>query len=141
MELDIQGRIGSRPPVQKQKTRIKPTQAPVQDLHTAPAASEQLKKQQEKQKAAAELSEKQMDKVQNPVTKDEIEKYLKKTLNDASIFNRDLQYSINRETNQIIVKVVDKTTDKVIKEIPPEAIQRLQASIREAIGLLVDEQI
>ena len=87
------------------------------------------------------MAEKQIHEAQKPVSRDEIERYLKKALSDASILNRDLRYSINRETNRIIVKVVDKTTDKVIKEIPPEAIQRLQDSIREAIGLLVDEQI
>lgn len=141
MELEIQGRIASKPPVQKSKPHIQLTQAPAPETHSAPAASEQLENQKEKQKAVAEMAEKQMDEIQKPVTKDEIEIFLKKALNDASIFNRDLRYSINRETNQIIVKVVDKTTDKVIKEIPPEAIQRLQASIREAIGLLVDEQI
>ncbi len=127
MELEIQGRIAGRLPVQNSKQRVEP--------------AEQLAQQNEKQKAVVELAEKQIHETQKPVSRDEIEKYLKKALNDASILNRDLKYTINRETNRIIVKVVDKTTDKVIKEIPPEAIQRLQDSIREAIGLLVDEQI
>ena len=127
MELEIQGRIAGRLPVQNQKPRIE--------------AAEQQAQQNEKQKAVIELAEKQIHETQKPVSRDEIEKFLKKALSDASILNRDLKYSINRETNRIIVKVVDKTTDKVIKEIPPEAIQRLQDSIREAIGLLVDEQI
>jgi len=127
MELEIQGRIAGRLPVQNSKPHIEPAQQQAQ--------------QNEKQKEIAEMAEKQIHEVQKPVSRDEIERYLKKALNDASILNRDLRYSINRETNRIIVKVVDKTTDKVIKEIPPEAIQRLQDSIREAIGLLVDEQI
>ena len=127
MELEIQGRIAGRLPVQNQKPRIEP--------------AEQQAQQNEKQKAVIELAEKQIHETQKPVSRDEIEKFLKKALNDASILNRDLKYTINRDTNRIIVKVVDKTTDKVIKEIPPEAIQRLQDSIREAIGLLVDEQI
>ncbi len=126
MELEIQGRIGSRPPVQNSKPNTQ--QIDSQERH-------------EKQKAAAEMAEKQLKEVQKPVTRDEIEQYMKKVINDASLLNRDLRYSVNRETDQIIVKVVDKTTDKVIKEIPPEAIQRLQARIKEAIGLLVDEQI
>ena len=127
MELEIQGRIAGRLPVQNQKQRVEPAQQQAQ--------------QNEKQKAVIELAEKQIHETQKPVSRDEIEKFLKKALSDASILNRDLKYTINRDTNRIIVKVVDKTTDKVIKEIPPEAIQRLQDSIREAIGLLVDEQI
>ncbi len=127
MELEIQGRIAGRLPVQISKPKIE--------------AAEQQAQQNEKQKEVVELAEKQIHDTQKNVSRDEIEKFLKKALNNASILNRDLKYTINRDTNRIIVKVVDKTTDKVIKEIPPEAIQRLQDSIREAIGLLVDEQI
>ena len=56
-------------------------------------------------------------------------------------FNRRLQFSINRELNQVVVKVIDRQTDKVIKELPSEELQRLHVRIREAIGLLIDEEI
>jgi flagellar protein FlaG len=59
----------------------------------------------------------------------------------STIFNKHLKYSINEELNQVVVKVIDKDTDKVIKEIPPEEIQRLSIRIREAIGILFDETI
>jgi flagellar protein FlaG len=59
----------------------------------------------------------------------------------ASTLNKRLRYSINRELNQVVVKVIDRNTDKVIKELPPEALQRLHVRIREAIGLLIDEEI
>jgi flagellar protein FlaG len=49
--------------------------------------------------------------------------------------------SVNDQINQVIIKVVDAETDKVIKEIPAEEIQRLIARIKETIGLLVDEKI
>lgn len=64
----------------------------------------------------------------------EIEKY-------SSLFNRRLKYSINRELDQVVVKVVDADTDKVIKVLPPEEMQRLHIRIREAVGLLFDETI
>jgi len=41
----------------------------------------------------------------------------------------------------VVVKVVDGSTDKVIKEIPPEDIQKLVARIRETIGILFDQEI
>jgi flagellar protein FlaG len=56
-------------------------------------------------------------------------------------FNRRVRLSVNEEINQIIIKVVDSQTDKVIKEIPAEEIQHLIARIKETIGLLVDEKI
>lgn len=56
-------------------------------------------------------------------------------------FNKRLRFYVNEEIDRVIVKVIDAETDKVIKEIPPEEIQRLVARIEEAIGLLVDEMI
>jgi len=54
-------------------------------------------------------------------------------------FNRRLQFVVDHNSNQVIVKVIDKETDKVIKELPPEELQRLHRNLKEAIGLLFDE--
>ncbi|MGC9312789.1 MAG: flagellar protein FlaG [Sediminispirochaetaceae bacterium] len=69
------------------------------------------------------------------------EEYLKDIVSITSIFNRKLKFFVNHNTNQVVVKVIDGETDKVIKEIPPEALQRLHSRLREAIGLLIDEEI
>ncbi len=71
----------------------------------------------------------------------EVERYLKDIINYTQFFNKRLKFSINEELNRVVVKVIDGQTDKVIKEIPPEVLQRLYVRIREAIGLLVDEMI
>ncbi len=131
MELDIQGRIGNQPPVQNQN---KPN--PAQVLH-----AQQNEAVKEAAKEAAAEAEKIQQSKTNTVSKEEIERYMSRIIRDASLLNRDLKYSINNETDQVMVKVIDKSTDKVIKEIPPEAIQRLQARLKEQIGLLIDEQI
>ena len=69
------------------------------------------------------------------------EQYLKDILNITQFFNKKLRFSVNKELDQVVVKVIDGQTDKVIKEIPPEVLQRLHVRIREAIGLLIDEMI
>ena len=56
-------------------------------------------------------------------------------------FNRKLQFVVDYETKQILVKVIDPETDKVIKILPPEELQRLHSKIRETIGFLFDEQV
>jgi uncharacterized FlaG/YvyC family protein len=56
-------------------------------------------------------------------------------------FNRRFEFSVDQSINRIIVKVIDRETDKVIKEIPPREIQHLLANLREMMGLLVDEEI
>ncbi len=59
----------------------------------------------------------------------------------SGALNRRLKFSINRDLGQVVVKIVDASTDKVIKELPPRELQRLHVRIRETIGLLFDERI
>jgi flagellar protein FlaG len=87
-------------------------------------------------------AQKVQEDIQNKRKKNlEIEQYVKDLLNVSHAFNRKLKFSINRELNEVVVKVIDSETDKVIREIPPEELQKLHARIREAIGVLIDEQI
>ncbi len=53
----------------------------------------------------------------------------------------EVHFNVNEELGQVVVKIVDPSTDKVIKEIPSADVQQLQIKIRETIGLLVDEKI
>jgi flagellar protein FlaG len=59
----------------------------------------------------------------------------------SQVFDRKLSFSYNEDLNQVIVKVIDRETDTVIKELPPDALQRVHMRIREAIGLLIDETV
>lgn len=58
-----------------------------------------------------------------------------------SLINRKLQFSIERELDSVIIKIIDLNTDEVIKEIPSEDIQKLKIRIRKTTGLLFDELI
>ena len=75
------------------------------------------------------------------VTSAEIRDAIDKLERTSSIFNKRLKLYVNREINRIVIKVIDRNTDKVIREIPPEEIQRLIARIKETIGLLVDKKV
>jgi uncharacterized FlaG/YvyC family protein len=63
-------------------------------------------------------------------------------MNDfAKVMNHRLSFTMDYETNDVIVKVVDAETDKVIRELPPAELQKLHRSIKEAVGLLIDKLI
>jgi flagellar protein FlaG len=63
-------------------------------------------------------------------------------MNDfAKAMNHRLSFSIDNETHDVIVKVVDAETDKVIRELPPAELQKLHKSIKEAVGLLINKLI
>lgn len=57
------------------------------------------------------------------------------------VTGRKLLFNVNEELNKVIVKVVDTSTNEIIREIPSEDIQKIQARMKHAIGLLFDEMI
>lgn len=71
-------------------------------------------------------------------TKNSVEKVLKTS---DVVLGRTLQFSVNQELGRIIVKVIDPATQSVIREIPSEDMQKLQAYLKDASGLLFDENV
>jgi flagellar protein FlaG len=58
----------------------------------------------------------------------------------SAAFNRRLSFTVNEKLGEVVVKVIDTDTDKVVREIPPVELQRVYERIREVIGLLFDKQ-
>ena len=59
----------------------------------------------------------------------------------SQTFNKRLDFVVDYQSNEVIVKVIDKATDKVIKVLPPEELQRLHRRLKETIGVLFNEQV
>jgi flagellar protein FlaG len=59
----------------------------------------------------------------------------------SETFNKKLKFVVDHRSNEVIVKVIDKNTDKVIKVIPPEELQRLHRMLKETIGFLFNEEV
>ncbi len=49
-------------------------------------------------------------------------------------------FGIHEATNRITIKIVDKDTREVIKELPPEKTLDMIAKVWEMAGILVDEK-
>jgi len=59
----------------------------------------------------------------------------------SAVKNTRFSYRVVDSTDMIVVRIIDRNTDEVIKEIPGEEIQKLHENLQEAIGLLFDTQI
>ncbi|MDR2509867.1 MAG: flagellar protein FlaG [Spirochaetaceae bacterium] len=66
---------------------------------------------------------------------------LERLKQNSRSYNRKLQFKVNHESNEVTVKVVDGSTNKVIKVLPPEELQRLRRGINESAGALLDEKV
>ncbi|MGL1894090.1 MAG: flagellar protein FlaG [Spirochaetaceae bacterium] len=89
---------------------------------------------QQKQNAAKVQPEKV--KREETLTLPEIKIHLNDILKETQI-----KYTIDENDNGFIIKVMDKKTDKLIKEIPSHEIQVLREHFRTHMGVLFDELI
>lgn len=58
----------------------------------------------------------------------------------ATLPNSEAKFGIHEKTNRITIKLVDKSTHEVIKEIPPEKSLDLLAKQMEIAGVLLDQR-
>ncbi len=58
----------------------------------------------------------------------------------ADTMGKKVRFNVNEELGRVIVKIVDPSTDKVLREIPSVDMQQLQARIKQTMGMLVDEE-
>lgn len=67
-------------------------------------------------------------------------KDLDKAVNKLNKFleedNTLAKYSVHKDLGTVMIKIVDKNTDKVILELPPEKILNMVASMCKQVGLL-----
>ena len=59
---------------------------------------------------------------------------------NKNLKNSEAIFGIHEKTNRVTIKLVDKETKEVIKELPPEKTLDMIAKAWELAGLLVDEK-
>lgn len=67
---------------------------------------------------------------------------LRKAVEDLNkkMSNSIAEFGFHEATNRVTIKLVDKQTKEVIKELPPEKTLDMIAKVWEMAGLLVDEK-
>ena len=72
-------------------------------------------------------------------TNEQIKKAVEK-LNKNMMSHSEAVFGIHEATNRVTIKIIDKDTKKVIKELPPEKTLDMIAKVWELAGILVDEK-
>ncbi|WP_169308229.1 flagellar protein FlaG [Ferrimonas aestuarii] len=58
-----------------------------------------------------------------------------------SSIQKNIQFSIDEDTDRSVVKVLEASSGEVIRQIPAESVLELAAKMSKASGLLVEEMI
>ncbi len=86
---------------------------------------------------------------QSQELKKSLEKLDKKQLEDLfreikekfDYMNKYLKIEIDKDLQEPVIKILDKKTNKVVRQIPPEYILELAKRIDELVGLLVKKEV
>lgn len=73
------------------------------------------------------------------ISEEKMEKEIEKLNKVTEVFNKNLNFSVHKETGHIVIKVVD-SENNIIREIPPSKILDMTARFKEILGLIFDQE-
>jgi len=75
------------------------------------------------------------------LTEDFLQKTIDRVNKQLRGTNREFNYSVHERTGQFIVKVIDRETKEIIREIPPEKNLDAVAKMWDLMGIFINEKI
>jgi flagellar protein FlaG len=75
-----------------------------------------------------------------PVSEEQLIRAIDRAIQAMQGKSTSLEFAVHDQTKQIMVKVLDKDTGEIIREIPPEKTLDFVAKLWEMAGILVDER-
>lgn len=110
----------------------------VNSMNVKNVQTESLKQLQLNVEKASEEPKKQQEDLDLPKAMDS----LKKTFERLSrFFKTEAQFTIERELNMIIIKIKDRDTGEIVRQIPPEVAVKIAKNLQELMGILFDEKV
>lgn len=92
-------------------------------------------------KKSTELAKLERQGVQVPLGDEQLIRLIEKATKTLQGPSTTLEVSVHEKTHQIMVKVLNKESGEIIREIPPEKTLDLVANMMEIAGILVDEKV
>lgn len=75
-----------------------------------------------------------------PPAREEIESALNKVAAALEPVARDLHFSIDDDTGRTVIKIIDSSTDELIRQIPSEEILAIAKALDKLQGLLIKQE-
>ncbi|HEX14178.1 MAG TPA: flagellar protein FlaG [Desulfurella acetivorans] len=75
------------------------------------------------------------------LSKNDVKKLIQKLNDSISSLNDSVKFSYSEDAKGLIVKVIDSKTGQVIRQIPPEELIKLEASLAQSIGIIFNKEV
>ena len=111
-------------------------------VENVPSQRSEVKRVEAEEKPAPKPVEKKpVQEEARVINKEIFEKAVEELNQNINMFNSKISFSVDDDTGKTVIKISEKDTNKVIREIPPEALLRLASKLNEIIGMLFDQKI
>ncbi len=87
------------------------------------------------------ISPEQLKKELDKLDKDQIENIFKDLKEKFDYMNKYLKIEIDKDLHEPVVKIIDKRTNEVVRQIPPEYILELAKKVDKLVGLLFSKEV
>lgn len=95
----------------------------------------------EVQVKSIDKSDKSTNETKDKYNKSQVDKAIKRLNHFLTDDKTHAEYSVHKDLNRIMIKIIDDETDEVILEVPPENLVDMVAKMCELAGVLVDKKV
>nr|WP_314861719.1 flagellar protein FlaG [uncultured Undibacterium sp.] len=81
----------------------------------------------------------QTDQTQQLASADQVKSAVKSINNVIQVSAPDIQFSVDSDTDKLVVKIVDQQTKQVLRQIPTEEVIEIAKSLDKLQGLLIKQ--
>lgn len=132
MSMQAQSVSAPRPVAQPREVNVESQSNTAQEAAQVDTTVNVVAEGQSKGDAAGNSNEQQQ------ATNEKIKKAVEQL--NKNLGNSEAVFGIHEATNRVTIKIVDKETKEIIKELPPEKTLDMIAKVWEMAGILVDER-
>jgi len=76
-----------------------------------------------------------------PITPKQLEKVAQQLQDFVGELNRNIEFSVDKDSGRDVIKVIDKNTGDLLKQYPSEEVLTLVSKLSEMIGGFVDTKV
>lgn len=134
MTVQAQGSAVQRPQPQVQAEKPESADSSVQAAEKVDLTTSVVENAQEKGRSDNGEQQGKEQQATNEQIRKAVEQLNKNMANSEAVFG------IHEGTNRVTIKIVDKSTKEVIRELPPEKTLDMIARVWDMAGILVDEK-
>lgn len=88
------------------------------------------------------IQESREDNISNqPLTPKQLEKVAQQLQDFVGDLNRNIEFSVDKDSGRDVIKVIDKNTGDLLKQYPSEEVLTLVSKLSDMIGGFVDTKV